>query len=1304
MPDTPVAHLHVHTSHSVLDGLAKAPDLVASAVADGQPALAITDHGNLDGTFEFYREATKAGIVPILGMEAYLAIGSRWERNVLTVPAEEDYDGSDTAVGTTKQKWYEHLTMLASTRTGWANLVRLNNMSQDPDTTWYKPRLDYDDLGGTVDGRRLSDGIIVGTGCLGGPVAGALARGNLSAARANLAKLVDIFGAGQVFVEVMDHGIPAERRVIPALVQLAREFGLLVVATNDSHYVSPDDAHAHDIWLCTSQKRGAKTVQLSDPNRFRFSGSGFHLRTAAQMHALFDGQPGTELAVANTLLVAQQCEPGILDDLRTRLPNVVVPPQFADQASYLHEKIRRGAVDRYGEIVDGGLSIPGPVKARLRHEEDVIVSKGYPGYFLAVDDYITWARSDRGVPTEDFPDGEPGKKAPIGVGAGRGSGAGSAALYCLGVTNIEPMSNGLLFERFLDPERTDFPDVDTDFEAGRRDEVIRYAVARYGKDRVARIGTHGVAWAKNSIKSVARVMGLPKVGERAAATIPGAGKASDVSLAWLLDSENSMGSALRALVAADDDVADVVKIAERIEGVVSNVSTHACGVVISDDPLLDLVPMRVEKLDDGSPVWVTAWDKDAVETFGLVKFDFLAIEDLDVVSAAVTSIDRRTGVAVDPSVLKVDPDDPKVAAAFDLLASGRTAGVFQMASSGMTELVRKVRPSSLSELAAVVALYRPGPMGEGMHERYPARKFGLEPVDYGIFTKDPAEQEVIAAVLADTYGVIVYQEQLQRLARYVADVSPSVGNQLRKAFSKKDRDKMDAAWPAFRDGGMRAVRSDGTPKVAFAERTLEALWRTFAASAEYLFNASHSFAYAYLSFVMAYLKANWNTDFGGALLATTDKEHKRRAVLRDLLAEGVVVRGPDINVSVLNTAVSADGVVRFGLSEIKGVGKHAASIIAERERGGPYVSLYDLLARVQVTDESGAVRNLPLNLVEALVEAGACDAFGPRLGQLMVVRAGRVPSPPQVPDAEFGVLERSARERERLMVAVGDHPLVSLRSQVSSWTGPDGRTKAVPVQLIPKTEGVYVSTIGVVASWTERTISGGRMANVVLEGSHGEVSCVVWPRTFREVETVPSVGDLVGVTGKVTVKAPYGVDEEATVEQSVVEIVVTRLWSGPLDDPGRSPQPGSFPALVPSSPAPDEDTDAPDAPPEPQDEPGRPEEPADDQEPPEAAREPQEAAQGPIGAVLVVKVRRSRADGVPVTRLRTALRPHYSTLKVRFPGLDELERWWATATIGDQSPPVAAVFGRRDVLVIEAAGASDQSTLEFLAKTGMPAA
>ena len=1139
-------HLHVHTEYSLIDGLIRVGDLVDAVTADNQIAVAATDHGNLGGWFALHQATSgrDGGPFPIYGMEAYLAVGSRFERDQVTFTTNTD---DDTGTTNTEDKANYHLTLLAATPTGYTNLIRLSNAAQEQ--FWHKPRIDLDLL------TTHSEGLIVLTGCLGGPVLSHLAHGDPDTAAHNLQALISAVGADNVYVELMEHGVPGETDAQADLVRLAQTHGVRWVVTNDCHYVHDTDHDGHEAWLCVGKKHSdGSPVTLADTDRWRFPGGGYHVRTSAQMRALRN-EPWWAEGCDETVRIAERIGEDVMPNYPMRLPQFPLPDGYTTASAYLRDLVRDGALHRYGEDPDRPGKLPPHVNERLQYEFGVIDQAGMCDYFLIAWEMVSWARNQG-----------------ILVGPGRGSGASSALAYSLGITQVEPLSNHLLFERFLNPERAGMPDFDIDFDEARRQEVINHLVDRYGADSVARIGTRGVVRSRAAVKDAGRVLGLsPAVTAKLAETIPYEDGGKPRTLTKMLDPtmrDDPSTKPFLDVLATVDGGDDLVRLAQQFEGVARSESIHACGVVISSEPLASLLPLRRdragEKQSGLQASWVTEWEGAEIEAAGFLKMDVLAIRNLTVMARAVQLIQETTGETVD--VVSIDPDHPtdmvRDGRAWDLIARGRTEGVFQLESPQMTALAMDVKPRSLSEVSALVALYRPGPMAAGMHTRYAARRNGREEVTYDYLTTDPAERAVVTSVLDETYGSIVFQEQLMRLGGEVAGLSVGMKNKLQKAFSKKKADLMAEVHDAFIAGG---VAGDGPAGVRFARATLDVLWATFEGSASYLFNASHSAAYGQLAYQTAYLKANWPTQYGAALLATTDRDDKRAAILRSLTSENITIHPPDVNASMETTTVEAGGDgVRLGLAEIKGVGKVAAHVVAERLDAGPFLSLSDLLRRVTVPDTKGKLAPLGVAVVEVLIEAGAVDQFGPRKGLMRVVRAAKE-DPRVCSRAEWGTFERSQRQRARTGVTLGVHPLEVNRTKVAEAIVGAGFTPDRLVSVVKigdVVDGSVVSVPGIVVGWTEKPYSKGRMASVLLEGSTGvQVEVVVWDddlARLRRNGLVPPLGVPVVVDAKVSSRmfTREVVDEsgDTVVEQSVRtsltvrNITVLRVDDGGVED------------------------------------------------------------------------------------------------------------------------------------------------------------
>ena len=1282
-------HLHNHTEHSALDGLQRLDSMCRIAAGLGQKAMAITDHESLGGAYKFQKAALAAGIKPIIGCEFYLAIGSRFERNFEMV-ANDDDNASDADEGKEKIKRYMHLTVLARSETGWKNLLALHNKAQY--SYWYKPRIDFDLLD------EHGEGLIILTGCLGGPVAGPLARAgridmdfqnalrniteqlgdrtpedlethltaetrvyaalkkaaseangpeldgvksDLAAfvtgtpgapaddavttvrafassipgtpadavelrndARSSLDRLIGAVGREHVFIEVMYHGIGAEAHAFRELRALSDETGIPMVATNDCHYEKDCDAHAHDGFLAVGVKRS-----LDDPARFRFNGTpDYFVKSEAQMLDVLGNLKNEAAAnawrqaVANSVMVADLCADKVIPEPHMRLPKFPIPEEFEDADAYLLKLVQDGAVKRYGYDADGNrIPLSQEVKDRLRTELDIIKQMGFPDYFLIVWDVINWARSDKPVQfdRDDLP-----RKKPIFVGPGRGSAAGSAVSYTLGIVDICPLENNLLFERFLEPGRKGMPDIDTDFEYLRRQEVFAYLAYRWGIGNVAHIGTFGVAGAKASLKDAARILkpsgpdaeqkaeiddlrskgenaratalmknasieanrrgsALQRLGDKLAALVPGGAK--PYSFEKLLDTADPASEAFRQLLEeSGEDGRAIMELAQGFEGVVKNVSIHACGFVVSPEPLDELVPLRWASHDkdaDPNAPRVICWDGGDVEDYGFLKMDVLGLMNLDITHRALDYIKQTTGetITMDSIPHPNTKGDPKVNAAYDLIAAGRTAGVFQMESSGMIKIAQDVRPETLTDISAIVALFRPGPLAAKVPDIYARRKNGLEEVDYDQFTSDKVEQEWIATVLGDTFGVFVFQESLMRLGTVIAGFDAAQKSVLRKAVGKKKKSEMDKVGKMLEEGAEKEFFDEEGNMISpvFSKATALHIFELMQGSAEYLFNASHSAAYAQLAYVTAYLKASWPVEYSAAVLSVADKEEKRLTALTALRSDGITVRAPDVNLSEVGTA-PVDGEVFIGLSEIKGVGKPAESLVAERNRNGAFTSLHDLMSRVKVPGKDGGPdTRLSVAAVQGLIEAGALDGFGSRLGLLMSMKAAFAGDIAPVP-ARWSDVEESTRQRQRLGTSLGTHPLVSLKSMLKDWetpvydeyTGQKMGQRLTPLHLIPDHNGSGTVTVGVVAAWEEKGYSGGRRANLVLESSHMSVSGVMWDRTLKGLRSrgvVPKIGDVVAVSARVNVRtvevSETDSDEVTTV--TTKELSINEVW--PID-------------------------------------------------------------------------------------------------------------------------------------------------------------
>jgi len=1122
----PFVHLHTHSEYSLLDSLARINDLVEHAHADNQPALAVTDHGTLAGIYTFFsavrahnKRNPDTPLKPIAGNEVYLAIGPATEHNKETRHGAS-VDADSETDGTTYDAYYDHLTVIARTNTGWRNLLRLHNLAYEDGRYFKKPRIDYDLL------KRHGDGLIVLTGCIGGPVAGPLSRGDIDTARTNLRTLIDCVGHENVYVEIMDHNHPLEGEDhLQQLIDLADEHGLTVVTTNDCHMVE-NSPHAHEAFLAVGTKRTIET------NTFVFEGDGYHLRTGEEMRdrATFTDPELNQRwlqACDATVHLAERVDDDVLDPDTLRLPAFDVPEEYADSYDMLATLVATAAKKAYNGTP------PVPVQERLQYEIDVIADLNLCDYFLISWDMINYCRQNG-----------------IATGVGRGSAAGSLLSYYLGLVGVDALKYDLLFERFLEPGREGMPDIDFDIESSKRHLVIDYLRTKYGEDHVAQIGAFQNIKSKQAIKDAVRVMGgTATLGDKLAKLVPMKG-VIPVSLDQAFDPDNPASHDLLEELdtvnipspAGDYTGEHVKQLARRFENVTRGESVHASGILISDEPLPALVPLRLDKDDPvGDGIRVCRWDMKDVDTFGLLKLDLLGLRNLDVIATTQRFIHERTGETVDYLNLG-DPDDltdERTRKAWDILAQGKTPGLFQLESSGMTQLLTEVAPHNLQELSDVIALYRPGPMSAGMPALYTSRKHGHTQINYDTYTTDPDEQHLIGTVLNKTNGCMVYQEQLMRLGDVVAGFTPTWRSKLRKAVSKKNKQLMDEVGEKFLHDATRDVeRADGTVSPAFAHSTATRLWEDFKGNAEYLFNASHSLAYAQLAYITAYLKANWPVEYAAAVLAMTDRGPKRETALASLQSEGIRVASPDINVSGAITSPVGDHV-SIGLAEIKGMPTDMAhGIVTAREKDGRFTCLADVVKRVE-TNARG---------VSVLIESGACDAFGPRKGLLRVARATRrVP----VPKDEWNPFERAARQHETLGLTLDDDPLddVFVRERIREFRihKRDEKPLASLESLAQCSNRQWVRVYAILETFATRTYSGGTMANIELASRSTRVRGVMWNddlAVLRAERGEPQCGYPVAVVGQVSLRTVTFTDAETgeeTESEPRVELKVTDL-------------------------------------------------------------------------------------------------------------------------------------------------------------------
>jgi DNA polymerase-3 subunit alpha len=912
-------HLHVHTEYSMLDGAAQVKPLFAEAQRLGMTAVGMTDHGNMYGADQFYREAVKTGIKPIIGIEAYIAPQSRFHKKPVfwgqsnQRSSDEFGEGGDVSGSGA----YTHMTMLAADSTGLRNLFKLSSLAS-MEGYYRKPRMDRELIA------ENARGIIATTGCPSGEVQTRLRLGQVAEALRAAADYRDIFGKENFFLELMDHGLPIETRVRPGLMEIAKKLGLPPLATNDSHYVTQDQSSTHEALLCV---QSGKT--LADPNRFKLDGDGYYLKSTEEMRALWDSEvPG---ATDSTLLIAERVES--YDDVwahSDRMP-VFTVPEGQTQDTWLRVEVLRGLERRFPD------GVPEGYLDRIDYELKVITDKGFPAYFLVVADLVGYAR-----------------KVGIRVGPGRGSAAGSAVAYALGITNLDPIPHGLLFERFLNPERASMPDIDIDFDDRRRGEMVRYATEKYGTDRVAQVITFGTIKTKAALKDAARVLhGQPgfAIADRISKALPPPIMAKDIPLSGITNPEHERyneAAEVRGLLETDPDVDKIYQTARGLEGLIRNAGVHACAVIMSSQPLMDSIPLW--QRDDGSII--TGWDYPSCEAIGLLKMDFLGLRNLTVIGDAIDNIRNNRGTDIDLDSLPLD-NRPT----YELLGRGDTLGVFQLDGGPMRDLLRRMQPTGFEDIVAVGALYRPGPMGMNAHNDYADRKNQRQKIK----PIHPDLEESLKEILSETYGLIVYQEQIMFIAQQVAGYSMGQADVLRKAMGKKKAEVLAQEFERFQ-AGMHAQD--------FTDEPVKALWDTILPFAGYAFNKSHAAAYGLLSYWTAYLKANYPAEYMAALLTSVgDNKDKSAVYLSECRRAGIKVLPPDVNESDLRFSAAGTDI-RFGLGAIRNVGGPVVEkIIKTRKENGRYSSFIDFLDKSEI-----GVCNK--KVIDSLIKAGAFDSFG----------------------------------------------------------------------------------------------------------------------------------------------------------------------------------------------------------------------------------------------------------------------------------------------------------------------------------------
>ncbi|MGQ4569884.1 DNA polymerase III subunit alpha [Dermabacteraceae bacterium P9123] len=1094
-------HLHTHTDYSLLDGAAKISKLVDEAVKQNQKAIAITDHGYVFGAYEFYAKAKAAGIKPIIGVEAYVTPGtSRHDRTrVQWGTPEQQAAGDDVSA----RGAYTHLTLLSRSTEGMHNLFRLASRASLDGQMGKWPRMDREILA------KYSQGLIASTGCPSGEIQTRIRLGQWDEAVKAAGEFQDMFGKEHYFVELMDHGLELERRVTKQLLELSKKIGAPLLATNDLHYVTAQDASIQDALLCINSGSTFDT-----PGRFKFDGSGYYLKTSEEMRELFREMPE---ACDNTLRIAEMCDVQFCttSDGANFMPRFPCPPG-EDEHSWFIKEVQNGLHYRFPD------GIPDDVQKQADYEVGIITQMGFPGYFLVVADFINWAKENG-----------------IRVGPGRGSGAGSMVAYAMRITDLNPLEHALIFERFLNPDRVSMPDFDVDFDDRRRGEVLEYVTRKYGDDRVAQVITYGVMKTKNSLKDAARVLGYPyAMGEKLTKALPPTVMGKDIPLSGIFDEKHKRyGEAeeFRQLHASDPDAQKVFDIAKGVEGLTRGWGVHACAVIMSSDPLIDIIPM-MRRASDGQII--TQFDYPTCETLGLLKMDFLGLRNLTVISDALENIKANGKEAPDLETLGTDDR-----ATYELLGRGDTLGVFQLDGSGMRTLLRQMKPDNFEDISAVGALYRPGPMGANSHTNYALRKNGLQDVT----PIHPELEEPLAEILGTTYGLIVYQEQVMQIAQKVAGFTLGQADILRRAMGKKKKEELDKQFAGFRQG----MLDNG-----FSEGCINTLWEILVPFSDYAFNKSHSAAYGLVSYWTAYLKANFPVEYMAALLTSTQDNRDRLGLyLGDCRHLGITVLPPDVNESGhYFSAVGKD--IRFGLSAIRNVGAHVVEgIIAAREEKGPFTSFEDFLDKVPL-----AVCNK--RTIESLIKGGAFDSLGQNRRSLTLVHEEAVESVvklkrqenigqfdlfgaaledtespmgslfnvPELPEWERK--EKLSFERNMLGLYISDHPLSGLEHVIAE-------NSSHPIASLAEegavSDGAQIKVAGLITGIQRKTTKkGDPWAIVTVEDLEGSLDCLLFPSTYQTVGAMLAEDLVVTMSGRIDLGK--GTPELRAMEVTILDV------------------------------------------------------------------------------------------------------------------------------------------------------------------------
>ena len=1054
-------HLHTHSQYSLLDGACRLDRVIELAKEYKMPALAITDHGNMFGAVEFYRKATRAGVKPIIGMEAYVAGNSRFDKK----PSNKYPDGGF------------HLLLLVKNMTGYKNLIKLASAGY-LEGFYHRPRIDKKLL------REHSEGLIATTACMKGEVNWYLLRNDPESAAVAAREYNEIFGDGNFFLEIQNHGLDKEELLIPMIDTIHRETGIPMVATNDCHYLKQADWEAHDALLCIQTGKF-----VTDQDRMRYNTDQIYFKSADEMTALFGEFPE---AIENTVRIAEECNLEI-EMGKLHLPKFDIPDSFEDTDKYLRHLVEKGLRERYSKITD-------ELTERMNYELSVIQQMRYAGYFLIVKDFIDYARSQN-----------------IPVGPGRGSAAGSLVSYCLKITNIDPMKYSLLFERFLNPERISMPDIDIDFSDRGRDKIIEYVVGKYGKDNVCQIITFGTMAARAVVRDVGRVLGMPySEVDKIAKMVP-------FAVHMTLDQALAQNSDLKDLYDKDVRVQKLINLSKTLEGLTRHASTHAAGVVIAPSALTNFTPLFTGSKEEIT----TQYDMKIVEQIGLLKMDFLGLRTLTVIDDCLKMIEANHGRKID--IDSIDLNDKKV---YKLFSRGDTVGIFQFESGGMRDYLRRLKPENLTDLTSMNALYRPGPLDSGMIDTYIERKKGAQEIKY--------EHPKLEKILKDTYGVIVFQEQVLQIANSLAGYSLGKADILRKAMGKKIAELMAEQKKEFLEG---CDRNKIPPKIA------NSVFEQIETFARYGFNKAHSTGYAYIAYQCAWLKVHYPHEFMAAnMTSEMDSSDRIYKLMDECRRMNITVLPPDVNTSYKNFTVS-DKKIRFGLWAVKNVGEGAvdAIVAAREEEEGPFNNYADFVSRINL-------KNLNRRAVESLIAAGALDSlpgnraqktemveafleFGHKVqasnGTADLFAAGeegvkRIEPPlPDLPD--WSITSKLSKEKEVLGVYVSGHPLDRFRTELKAFGSADTERIA---SVLDGREVRFGGIISTLKTMTDKR--GNQMAFATIEDFKGSIEVIIFSDCYEKGKKFLRTDNIIMVTGRVS-----------TREGEAPKVIVNDLY--PLD-------------------------------------------------------------------------------------------------------------------------------------------------------------